>query len=93
MSVLDGSGVPIIGAGVQVEIDELVTVPLAFLDLLDGKVVPGDSDHHLRIIMPAQRRALLIPVNRRLLATLHTRIAQAIASDEHSTPEGETHHG
>lgn len=88
---MNGAGagnVPILGSAVQLEIDELLTVPVAYIDVLDGGLGIGDAEHHVRVILPHKRSALLLPVNRRLLAALHTRIAQAIDPQNHSTTIG-----
>lgn len=77
MSILDGPRVPALGP-TAIDIERLTIYPAWALDPLPTTPLPGMGDAHLRLALPKQREALLLPctvLHLRTLATAMEKVA------------------
>lgn len=63
-----GGGVPL--GGPAVPIVKMTAYPAADVTVQDGDPTMRGNEHHLRILLPAQGEAIMLPCNQQFLRTL-----------------------
>lgn len=76
----------------QVPVDEMVLVPVAGMDVIDGGLSHGLCTMHVRVTHVHQRRAWLIPMTPIFARKLAGQLAAMADQQETNGGEGETYH-
>lgn len=68
---MNGNGGPLVGAvplgGPQLQIEKLTIYPAFAIDAIDDTPIGPPSEVHLRVVLLAEKTALLLPCDRQML--------------------------